>query len=430
MKDMEINFSLTDCSGEKFQFTSLRSLLGFCEKERDFWQKEMKIAKEIGFHPRDIPDQFSFARQLMSLVDWHEVASDEPSKWDQVLVQKEIQHRCSSLGQRFWSSWLYSGHTYTKNFITCFKQHGKVAAEAFLFYIQKKHSQIPGNMNFDQLKGYIAAYEFENQNSDLVKRRKGERAATGKIWKEFVESKDQIFGEVAALKTNYENLSAEAKQELVEELETWQRQRTENIEKVDQAITQYQSDVSGSIDAHNAEIEAIKEESRNKIRAIEETYEERLRLEPAAKYWKASASRLRKQGVFFVALIASTVGAGLLAGIDLFETWLSHEKLPIDLTSLQGVLITITVLAIYAYILRLLSRMTFSSFHLMRDAEEREQLTYLYLALSNQTDVDEKSREIVLQALFSRSETGLLTNEHGPVMPGMDLNQLLKGMGR
>lgn len=93
-------------------------------------------------------------------------------------------------------------------------------------------------------------------------------------------------------------------------------------------------------------------------------------------------------------------------------------------------LITITVLAIYAYVLRLLSRLTFSSFHLMRDAEEREQLTYLYLALSNDAKVDEKSREIVLQALFSRSETGLLTNEHGPVMPGMDINQLLKGMGR
>jgi hypothetical protein len=430
MKDMEINFSLTDCSGEKFQFTNLRSLLGFCEKERDFWQKEMKIAKEIGFHPRDIPDQFSFARQLMSLVDWHEVASDEPSKWNQVLVQKEIQHRCSSLGQRFWSSWLYSGHTYTKNFITCFKQHGKVAAEAFLFYIQKKHSQIPGDMNFDQLKGYIAAYEFENQNSDLVKRRKGERAATGKIWKEFVESKDQIFGEVAALKTDYENLSTEAKQELVEELEAWQQQRAENNEKVFQAITQYQKSVSDSIDAHNAEVETFKKEALHKIRALEETYEERLRLEPAAKYWKDSAGRLRAQGGILGTLIMITVVIGLVAGGYLFHIWLSHEKLPIDLTSLQGVLITITVLAIYAYILRLLSRMTFSSFHLMRDAEEREQLTYLYLALSNQTDVDEKSREIVLQALFSRSETGLLTNEHGPVMPGMDLNQLLKGMGR
>ena len=264
----------------------------------------------------------------------------------------------------------------------------------------------------------------------MVKRREGERAAVEKIRREFVDGKDQLFSEVAALKSDYEKLSAEAKQELVEELEAWQRQRAENDEKVDQAIAQYQKSVSDSIDAHNAEIETFKKESLHKIRALEETYENKLRIEPAAKHWRDSASRLRIQGGILGTLIMITVVIGLVAGGYLFHIWLSHEKLPIDLTSLQGVLITITVLAIYAYILRLLSRMTFSCFHLMRDAEEREQLTYLYLALSNQTDVDEKSREIVLQALFSRSETGLLTNEHGPVMPGMDLNQLLKGMGR
>ena len=430
MKDMEINFSLTDSGGETFKFTSFKSLVDFCVRERDFWITKKKSIGDDRILPRDIPSQFSACTLLMQLVDWVEGTEESIKEGGASWVQQQIRQRYSSISNNLTERWLYSAHSYTDAYINCFVQHGKLASEAFLYYVQKKHSQIPRDMSFEQLKGFIAAYEFENQDSDLVKRRKSERGAIGKIKKDFAESKDKLFGEVAALKSDYENLSAEAKQELVEELEAWHQQRAENDEKVDQAITQYQKSVSDSIDAHNAEIEAIKEESRNKIRAIEETYEERLRLEPAAKYWKASASRLRKQGVFFVALIASTVGAGLLAGIDLFETWLSHEKLPIDLTSLQGVLITITVLAIYAYILRLLSRMTFSCFHLMRDAEEREQLTYLYLALSNQTDVDEKSREIVLQALFSRSETGLLTNEHGPVMPGMDLNQLLKGVGR
>ena len=31
--------------------------------------------------------------------------------------------------------------------------------------------------------------------------------------------------------------------------------------------------------------------------------------------------------------------------------------------------------------------------------------------------MDKESRDIVLQALFSRSETGLLAQEHGPTMP-------------
>lgn len=426
MKDMEINFSLTDSGGETINFTSFNSLRDFCTRERDFWLEKSKKLKEKGIHQRDIPPQFNGAVHLVQLVGGLGDYQNESS----AIVQKRIQDLYNNQIRNLTSNWLYSGHSYTQNFIDCFELYGKSGAEAFLFYVQKKHSQIPRDMRFEQLKGYIAAYEFENQSSDLVKRRKGERAAIGKVRKEFIESKDQLFSEVAALKKDYENLNAEAKQALVEELESWQQQRTENNEKVDQSITEYQSSVSDAIDAHNAEIEAIKEESRNKIRAIEETYEERLRLEPAAKYWKDSASRLRIQGGVLGTLIMITVVIGLVAGGYLFHIWLSHEKLPIDLSSLQGVLITITVLAIYAYILRLLSRLTFSSFHLMRDAEEREQLTYLYLALSNETDVDEKSREIVLQALFSRSETGLLTNEHGPVMPGMDLNQLLKGMGR
>ena len=60
----------------------------------------------------------------------------------------------------------------------------------------------------------------------------------------------------------------------------------------------------------------------------------------------------------------------------------------------------------------------------MRDAEEREQLTYLYLSLNNEKKIDEKSRDIILQALFSRSETGLLTGDSAPAMPGVGVSEI------
>ncbi|MFP6789614.1 MAG: DUF6161 domain-containing protein [Thalassolituus sp.] len=429
MKDMEINLSITDSSGKVLKFTSFLSLRSFCIRERDFWN-ERKAEIKSSSNPRDIPQQFSTPSQLMQLVDWVDGAQESVAEGGDSWVQQQLQQRYSQLNRNLINDWLYSGHPYTQAFIDCFVQHGKTAAEAFLFYIHNKHTQIPGNFSFEQLKGYIAAYEFENQDSDLVKRRKGERAAIGKVRKDFVDSKDQLFGEVANLKAEYENLTEEAKQELIEELEKWNKQRSEHSEKIDTAIADSEKSLANAIDAHHLEIDALQEESRKKIKELEETYEEKLRLEPAAKYWKDSAKRLQRQGSLLGMLIMLTVIIGLLMGGHFFNLWLSHEKLPISLTSLQGVLITVTILAIYAYILRLLSRLTFSSFHLMRDAEEREQLTYLYLALSNDAKVDEKSREVVLQALFSRSETGLLINEHGPVMPGMDINQLIKGMGR
>ena len=59
----------------------------------------------------------------------------------------------------------------------------------------------------------------------------------------------------------------------------------------------------------------------------------------------------------------------------------------------------------------------FSSFHLQRVSEESALLTNLYLSLKEGKVDDPESRKIILQALFSRSETGLLSGEHGPTMP-------------
>jgi hypothetical protein len=127
-------------------------------------------------------------------------------------------------------------------------------------------------------------------------------------------------------------------------------------------------------------------------------------------------------------MILVVVSIGIISISDLFKLWLIGSPTAINLASIQGAVIFTSLAAVYAYCLRILSRLTFSSFHLMRDAEEREQLTYLYLSLTNESVIDEKSREIVLQALFSRTETGLLNNEHGPTMPGTDfLQAALKG---
>ena len=95
------------------------------------------------------------------------------------------------------------------------------------------------------------------------------------------------------------------------------------------------------------------------------------------------------------------------------------------MNTVQGIVIFATLLAVYGILIRVLSRLTFSAFHLMRDAEEREQLTYLYLSLINEKKIDEKSRDIILQALFSRSETGLLSGESAPTMPGVGMSEIV-----
>jgi hypothetical protein len=87
--------------------------------------------------------------------------------------------------------------------------------------------------------------------------------------------------------------------------------------------------------------------------------------------------------------------------------------------SIRAIFIYATIISFGTYFVRLLAKMMMSSFHLDRDAKEREQLTLVYLALSRDNKVPERDMEIILQSIFSRADTGLLGNESAPTMPGI-----------
>ena len=67
----------------------------------------------------------------------------------------------------------------------------------------------------------------------------------------------------------------------------------------------------------------------------------------------------------------------------------------------------------------------FSSFHLARDCEERHTLTYFYLSLLKDSNVDENERQLIMQSLFSRAETGLLKDDSSPTMPSDAIGKII-----
>ena len=71
-----------------------------------------------------------------------------------------------------------------------------------------------------------------------------------------------------------------------------------------------------------------------------------------------------------------------------------------------------------AYGLRTFAKLAFSSFHLVRDAEERKHLVYVFLALSNEKQMDKEERHLIIQSIFSRADSGLLREDSSPTMPG------------
>ena len=157
-----------------------------------------------------------------------------------------------------------------------------------------------------------------------------------------------------------------------------------------------------------------------------------MKLEAPADYWKKLDDKYKENGYWWLAgsIILTAIIMALLASI--------FNKLPSDISAdTNWILVfkttaTITVItSIAVYILRLFVKMATSSFHLSRDAREREKLSYFYLSLIEKKAITEKERAIVLNSLFSRSDTGLLKGDSTPVMSGnvTDLVNSLNGKG-
>ena len=105
---------------------------------------------------------------------------------------------------------------------------------------------------------------------------------------------------------------------------------------------------------------------------------------------------------------------------------LSGNLSSFNFNSIQSTLILAVIVSVGIYLMRLFAKLSISAFHLSRDAAEREKLTYLYLSLSKDNQIAETERSIVLQALFSRADTGLLKGDSSPSFPDGMLQQVLK----
>lgn len=262
-------------------------------------------------------------------------------------------------------------------------------------------------INFQKGIGYFTgvlfAYEFKNQKeSEILQRRKNEKISLNQIREKYnsyiVEAEKQLNGNLSDAKNNltshFETVDA-LKQEKNKNFEDW-----------------FKSTEQGFEDFYS--------KAQKSIKVNEELYKEKLRLEAPAKYWKDRAILLKSEGDKYLNwLIRTSVIAAILLfillmtlGTDFYETAFNDK-----IKGIKWSIILITIVSLLAFTIKILSKMTFSSFHLSRDAEEREQLTHFYLALKKDTTIEPEERQLILQSLFSRADTGLLKDDSSPTMP-------------
>lgn len=400
--DRTIKLTLADMAGFRQEFTNLRSLYDFAIKERDVWKEHSQAVESKQRTNNPTVQAFSYFQTLVTNIEQWQGSLDS---WDDGQLKQQLATLQQSVFQPLPQRWLWSGNPCAQPYIQCFLKHNPQVAVAFLNYVV--NNKVAMNQNdSNAFKGAMLGYEFSNQASEITKRRNGEKTSLGHLRNAFADSKNELFTEVSELKDNFQQWEAGTKAEARKIHRVSKKLNARIIRKQNKSFDDHLHTWAGTISE------------------LEKTYEEKLRLKKPAEYWKTAAEKYRTQGFVAAIFLGVVCFIALMIGIDFFKGWLTAQELKLKLNTLQGAILFGSIAAIFTFVVRVLAKVTFSSFHLMRDAEEREQLTYLYLSLTHEAEIDKESRDIVLQALFSRSETGLLSQEQGPKMPMAEMISL------
>lgn len=397
----KISVAISDVSNKSWPFEGLKELIDFLKTEAKYWEEKRRTISP----PNNVPNVHRYldAHGILSkAVSTIEGWESNLENWDDNQLNQQLNSLFQNIALQ--NGWLWSGHPFTNHFLKCHEIFGGSAATAFLELILKKQTSNITHGEF--FLGSVLAYEFLNQDSDLTKRHISEKASLEHLRSKLAETTTQLIGKVENFKDGFSSWDVDIKN-------GWQ-----------DWLINTAKDFKTSQDTNKDHFNEYMENCKSRISDLENTYQEKLRLEKPAVYWKKAARKYGLHGGLWAIALVSSVLLGIVYFREFYITWLTGHEIAVNVNTIQGVVIFGSLLAVYAFLVRTLSRLTFSSFHLMRDAEERELLTFLYLSLSKDREISESSRDIVLQALFSRTETGLLASESGPTMPG--IGDLLK----
>lgn len=148
--------------------------------------------------------------------------------------------------------------------------------------------------------------------------------------------------------------------------------------------------------------------SSDELQKLKSAYEEKIAIAQPINYWK-SRRYIYQRRVWLWGIVAFLVGI-----LFLFGVWTALSEMP-DLSKIEDIknqikvtVLFVTGIGIMTFILNILGRLFLSSVHLLSDIDERMNLTHFYLSLIEGGKLDEKQREIILQSLFSRTDSGII----------------------
>jgi len=217
-------------------------------------------------------------------------------------------------------------------------------------------------------------------------------------------------------KTSEENLVKN-----IEELRFYKERYEEIFDRVETLRSEAETnktEFSEFIDSSHKSFEEFYQKSQAGVSNIEEAYKGKMTINEPIKYWEGRRTDYRSRSLTFGIL------TGVVAAFFVLLILLGLYYMP-DMSSIKNVkdqikftILFITGIGVLTYLLNIISRIFLSSLHLLADIDERSNLTHFYISLIQGGNIEAKDREIILQSLFSRTESGIIKGGTEFSMPG------------
>ncbi|WP_146193444.1 DUF6161 domain-containing protein [Flavobacterium sediminis] len=264
----------------------------------------------------------------------------------------------------------------------------------------------------EYFKGQLKSYEFQElKNDNKISKTELEKKTLNQVRNYFNR---KISDNQKTLSEYTNNIEANYSEHL-KQLDKLQEEKNQNFEEWFE-------------NTQNEEWKKWYEDKIETLSRLEKTYETKLKLEKPARYWQIKSDKYYEQGnTAKTILIWVVIVSSIFLSILLFTApdWIFQKVFKGNEVSIvRWSIVFITLISLLVYAIRALTKYMFSSYHLARDAEERHTLTFFFLALVKDTEVNEEDRKMILQSLFSRTDTGLLKEDSSPTLPGGILEKL------
>lgn len=395
-KQLDTQFTLFPENTVK-TFNDLDAFYDFLIKETDFWKEcNMGHAEEIRSFFNDRLNKLDFISTIdMSNLNNHARMEDELSS----LIASFKRNNFPVV---------FSGTTLGKIIREKFKE-SYLQANAICDYFF--YDTITSLNNIEYLRGILYSFYVRDSKIAFKSEINSENKALSELHNEYNEKIEELH-----------NKYLEKNKEANTLVENYQDKITKQLNKMN-------VDEANQIQNNETKLTEL----IDKLNELQDLYENKLSLAAPADYWKKLSDNYKDRGRRWVIFssILSFILCGFLAYILYYlPNSLREVNNKITYDNIKGTIIFALIVSVGVYVIRLFVKLALSSYHLSRDAKEREQLTYVYLALLKEKAVATEERNIVLQAIFSRSDTGLLKGDSSPTLPDGVVSQILKNIGK